>query len=347
MERSEKAATGNLPQATENAEGAREVHERHELGGKLCLILVLALIGYAIWMYQLRPYFAAQVPEHAPLLLDLPPLELGSLEVREGGELLVPTLVASGGDTLYLGFAGAGQLHLYDNNLQPLGKLDLPQLPELQPTALAVSDSFLIVGDSVLGCFAVCDRDGYQRATIYWYPDSVSVRPQHLSAISGRLSLCDVADGRLVLISLLDQPPVNAFLELVHSLPTAKLAGSPATCSMPMPDSSIWIGFRNGVAVLNPNGAVRNRLQGSSYTSLREPVDLALQNANSPPALRRVHILDRAAGKVFVFTTDGELTLIYPRDRVLESPTAIALNPGQRHIYIAESGRNAVTVFGY
>ena len=340
-------AAGDLLKATENIAGARGVHERHEFGGKLFLILVLALIGYAIWMYQLRPYFAAQVPEHEPLLLDVPPVELSSLEVREGGELLIPTLVAFGGDSLYLGFAGAGQLYLYDDNLQPLGKLRLSQLPELQPTALAVSDSFLIVGDSALGCFAVCDRDGYQRAAIYWYPDSLSVRPLHLNTISGVLNLCDAATGRLALISLNDRPPVYTFLELMHSLPSAKLVGFPATCSMLMSDSSLWIGFRDGAAILNYDGTVKNRLQGSNYTQLWEPVDLALQNANSPLPMRRVHLLDRAAGKVFVFTTEGELTLIYPRDRKLESPTAIAFNPGRRYIYITESGRQAVTVFGY
>ena len=347
MERSKKVVSGGLPAATRNAESVREVHERHELGGKLFLILVLALIGYAIWMYQLRPYFAAQVPEHQALLLDLPPLELSSLEVREGGELLVPNLVACGGDTLYLGFAGAGQLHLYNDNLQPLGKLNLPQLPGLRPTALAISDSFLIVGDSGLGCFAVCDRDGYQRAAIYWYPDSVAVKPLHLSAGFGKLSLCDAASGRLVQISLMNRPPFFSFLELVQSLSSKKLVGSPATCSMLMPDSSIWIGFRKGAAIVSSNGTIENRFEGSTYTPLQEPVDFALQNANSPPALQRVHILDRAAGKVFVCTTAGEVTLIYPRERKLESPTAIALNPGRRHIYIAEAGRSSVTVFGY
>ncbi|MFH2055284.1 MAG: hypothetical protein ABIJ61_04955 [bacterium] len=318
-----------------------------QTGGKLFLFFLLLLIAYVLWIYQLKPWFATQAPEHEPLRIDEPPVELTSLQCRAGGKLLTPTFLAAQGDSLYVGFSESSQIDIYSGSLKFVDHLSLTNLPDLKPCALAATDSFLIVGDATAGGFAVCDLDGYRRATISWYPDSSRVKPLQLTAGFGMLTLTDAASGRIAQISLIDHPPFYKFLELVRTFPQGPVPLQPALCGLTMPDSTIWIGIEGGILVVDRQGRVRDQLTGSRHTALQRPVDMALQNPGSAGALLRVHVLDRESGKVFVYNAKGELTLIYPRDRELEQPTMIAFNRGRRQIYIGEASSSQITVFGY
>ena len=161
------------------------------------------------------------------------------------------------------------------------------------------------------------------------------------------LTLADAASGRIAQISLIDHPPFYKFLELVRTFPQGPVPLQPALCGLTMPDSTIWIGIEGAILVVDRQGRVRDQLAGSRHTALQRPVDMALQNPGSGGTLLRVHVLDRASGKVFVYDANGKLTLIYPRDRELEQPTMIAFNRGRRHIYIGEASSSQITVFGY
>lgn len=331
--------SGNVP--------LRPEPRSYEIWGKLFLVLVLALIGYAVWAYQLKPYFAAQIPEHDPLPLDQPPVELTSIEVRAGGSTLTPTLVTASGDSVYVATAESAQLFLYNGGLQPESRLKLSAAPELTPTALVVSDSFIVAANYKSAGFVVSERDGYHRATISYYPDSTQIHVQELSVDRGVLTLCDAFTGRVALISLIDHPPFYSFLELVREYPEGPTPISASLCALMLPDSTLWVGSQGVVSVVDTEGRVLRRLKGSRHTPLRHPVDMAIQNEASSNAMQRIHLLDRDNGKVLVYSPAGELTLVYPQARDLSKPTSIAINPSRRQIYIAESGSKQLTVFGY
>lgn len=319
----------------------------HQAGGKLFIIFVLLVIAYVIWIYQIKPWFATQMPEHEPVRLDDPPVELTSLQFRDGGDLLTPNMLVSEGDSLYVGFAELDRIDIYNGALQFVDHLNLTGLNDFKPNSITATDSFLIVGDSQSGGFAVCDRDGYRRALINWYPDSTRVKVAALNAGFGMLTLADAVTGRIAQISLIDNPPFYSFLELVSTFPVGPTPIQPALCGLTMPDSSLWIGIQGAVLIVGKNGRVRDRLEGSRHTILQHPVDMVLQNAGSSSGLLRVHVLDSESGKVFVYNTAGELTLIYPRDRKLDQPTGITCNRSRRQIYIGEAATSQLTVFGY
>jgi hypothetical protein len=332
--------------------------------GIVFIVFVATLIAYAIWTYQVQPYLSRNVPQHEPLPLDSPPLELTSFQIRASGDLITPANLAAWNDTLFVTFAGRSDLYLYSGDLNLLKRVKLSKPDTVRPTSIAVTDSVLVVADSLQGLVAVYDHDGYYLTSAAWYPDSVRpLTPRHINIYDGLLTLTDRELRQVSVISLVDRRPHYSFLELLHTLPqpATKYIATPS-CSVILPDSQVWIldvGRGNG-HVFSISGRPTGHLQESKFTRISRPVDLAIIQTSFDPAMLaatsnafdltsdlRVHLLDADAGKVLVYDEQGSLKLVYPRDRVLQEPTAISTNPHRRHIYIAESARQTITVFGY
>jgi hypothetical protein len=328
------------------------------------LLLIIAAISYALYIYQFKPLLTMKLPEHQPLPTDTPPQELTSFQVRESGDLLTPLTTVTLGDTICVSFRDKSMLYLYGSDLTLLRKVDLNRPERVVPTSMAVSDSFLIVADSAKQVFAVYDHDGDYLTSSAWYPNQSSrINPLSVSADNGVLALIDWKTRRTALISLIDRQPFYTFLELIKVVPSPSMVAPPGpSCALMTPDSNIWIGDRtlNRAFIFAPNGRVAHELEQPKLSSITTPVDFAVV-WNSPKHSvvetgavesrelnsARVHMLDRDAGKVFVYDLSGMLTLVYPRDRKLNGPTSIDIEPQERHIFITESKTQEITVFGY
>ncbi len=328
------------------------------------LLLIVAAISYALYIYQIKPLLTMKLPEHKSLPIDTPPTELTSFQVRESGDLLTPLNTVTFGDTICASFAGMSMLYLYKSDLTLLGKIDLNHPEPIVPISMAVSDSFLIVADSAKQAFAVYDHDGDYVTSSAWYPNqSGRINPLSISADNGVLALTDWKSRRTALISLVDRQPFYTFLELIKLVPNPSMVALPGpSCSVMTPDSNIWIGDRtlHRAFVFAPSGRVARELEQPKLSSITTPVDFAVVWNNPHPATSesgklesgnlgavRVHMLDRDAGKVFVYNLSGDLTLVYPRNRRLSSPASISVDQQRRQIYISESGTQEITVFGY
>lgn len=328
------------------------------------LLLIVAAISYALYIYQFKPLLTMKVAEHQPLPIDTPPTELTSFQVRENGDLLTPLNTVTLGDTLCVSFEGRSMLYLYKSDLTLLGKVDLNRPEPVVPTSMAVSDSFLIVADSAKQAFAVYDHDGDYLTSSAWYPNqSGRINPLSLSTSLGVLVLTDWKSRRTALISLIDRQPFYMFLELIKLIPNPSMVALPGpSCAVITPDSNIWVGDRtlHRAFIFAPSGRVAHELEQPRLSSITTPVDFAVV-WDSPTrdgvetgtfqsedlSSVRVHMLDRDAGKVFVYNLSGDLTLVYPRNRELNGPTSITIKPQRRQIFITESATQEITIFGY
>jgi hypothetical protein len=330
----------------------------------LFLLLIVAAISYALYIYQFKPLLTMKLPEHQPLPVDTPPQQLTSFQVRENGDLLTPLNTVTLGDTLCVSFAGRSMLYLYRSDLTLLAKVDLNHPEPVVPTSMAVSDSFLIVADSAKQAFAVYDHDGDYLTSSAWYPNqSGRINPLSISAGNGVLALTDWKSRRTALISLINRQPFYTFLELIKLIPNPSMVALPGpSCALMTPDSNIWVGDRtlHRAFIFAPNGRVARQLEEPRLSSITAPIDFAVvwdapaqavveggAPASGDLSAARVHMLDRDAGKVFVYDLSGKLTLVYPRDRKLNSPTSINIKPSQRLIFVTESATQEITIFGY
>jgi EAL domain-containing protein (putative c-di-GMP-specific phosphodiesterase class I) len=252
----------------------------------------------------------------------------------------VPAAIAVYSDTVYISYLGRSFLNLYSGDLEFLKQIELERPEPVSPTDLVVAESLLVIANVEKQAFAVYDHEGYYLSSCAWYPGKEErISPLHLSANLGMLILTDSQRKRVAMISLVDQPPFYSFLELTKSIPTEARPSFPApTCAFLTPDSNVWIGDRELAKgfVARPDGRLLTELEQTELSRISHPCDFAysewdyrmtraaLSAANL--ANGRVHMLDRGAGKVFVYDLSGNLTLVYPQDRRLRNPLSIAVN---------------------
>ncbi len=331
--------------------------KRYQLIGLVMLIIVISLVGYGVYRYKLRSLVAGNIAEHLPLSPNRPPQELTSFPIRYAGNDLTPRALAYLHDTLFVAFVEQPIVQLYDSDLALLATWRLQRPDTLIPTQIAVTDSFFVASDTTHNLIGIYDHEGFYVASVAWYPErSARVNPAQISVDSRQITVVDDAMNQVASISLLNDAPFFKFLELLRVTPSPfKPDEARLSCAWFAPDSNLWLGTSNGKAVMLSltSGAVNN-LDRPSLSQISDPIQFVDVNhairSNrypNPKPIPRVHMLDRVSGKVFVYDLSGKLTLVYPQDRGLEQPLAIAVNQEKRHIYIAESGRSAITVFGF
>jgi hypothetical protein len=334
--------------------------ELRNWGGIILLVLVSILVLYGVYLFQLKPMLSMRLPEHQPLPLDSPPTELTSFQIREGGKDLTPQNVAIGHDSIYVSFVGESLIQVYSPVLKQLGLLCLDKPAVIIPTAMAVTDSQLIVSDTIKGLLAIFDSDGEYINSVAWYPGrSVRILPTQIATDGKLLTVVDPKAAQVAVISLISQQPFLDFLELMDLIPGedhSRLRQPIAACITP--EGSIWIGDASGKAVIySPTGDFVNELEQPKLTKITTPICFAVadgsqsatptSNNHWQPNLIRVHLLDKTTGKVYVYDLSGRLKLVYPQDRDLQEPTSIAINSLRREIFITERAKRSITVFGY
>jgi hypothetical protein len=346
------------------------------LGGIILVVLASFAVLYGLYLFQFKPMLSMRLPKHQPLPLDSPPTELTSFQVRANGRVMTPQNVADGGDSIYLSFVEQPIVQIYSKTLKLLGSLQLDKPAPITPTAIAVTDSQLIVADTIKGLVAVFDRDGGYVNSVAWYPGrKVRLRPTQLATDGRLLTVIDPKAGQVAVISLITFQPFYDFLELMDIIPGEDRTHlrAPAAAII-APEGSIWIADQSGRGMIyTPTGDFVNELEQPTKTNITSPVAFAVAlsatDAEAHEGLRRdniervkpqevltyvpkpeqirIHLLDNGSGKVYVYDLSGRLKLVYPQDRDLQQPTAIAINSTRRQIFITEGGTQSITVFGY
>ncbi len=331
-------------------------------GGLVFLIAVSLLVLYGIYAFQIKPLLSMRLPRHEPLAPDAPPVELTSFQVREGGKDLTPQCIAINGDSIYVSFADDPVVLIYSTNLARLGALHLDKPSQVIPHAIAVTDSQLIVTDTTKGIVAVFDHEGDYISSAAWYPGKqLRILPIQLSTNGKLLTVIDAKAGQVAVISLIVEQPFYDFLELMNLIPKDDRSRLPKpTAAAIAPEGSFWIGDSTGKALIySPTGDYVNEIEQPTRTKITMPIAFAAaRNSSSAgasigaaghwqPDQMRMHLLDGATGKVYVYDLTGRLKLVYPQDRVLQQPTSIAINSTRREIFITERNNRSITVFGY
>jgi hypothetical protein len=334
--------------------------EARNWGGIVLLVLASILVLYGVYLFQFKPMLSMRLPQHEPLPPDSPPVQLTSFQVREGGKDLAPQNVAIGHDSIYVSFVGESLIQVYSPTLKQLGSRHLDKPAVIIPTAIAVTDSQLIVADTIKGLIAVFDSDGEYVNSVAWYPGRfVRIQPTQIATDGKLLTVVDPKAAQVAIISLVNQQPFFDFLELMDLIPGedhSRLREPSAACITP--EGSIWIGDASGrAAIYSPTGDFVNELEQPKLTRITTPICFAIADGSKfatpgskdswQPELIRVHLLDKTTGKVYVYDLSGRLKLVYPRDRDLRQPTSIAISSLRREIFVTESATRSITVFGY
>jgi hypothetical protein len=226
----------------------------------------------------------------------------------------------------------------------------------------------------------VFDRDGGYVNSVAWYPGrKARLRPTQLATDGRLLTVIDPKAAQVAVISLITFQPFYDFLELIDLIPGEDRTHlQTPTAAIIAPEGSIWIADQSGRGLIySPTGDFVNELEPPTKTRITSPVAFAvafsdagagkvvigydvlrrdneatvrpqdvLTNIQQPDQIR-MHLLDKASGKVYVYDLTGCLKLVYPQDRDLQQPTSIAINSSRRQIFITESGTQSITVFGY
>jgi len=313
------------------------------------LAVVILFVAYGLYRFQIRPLLTMSLPEHAAQPLDTVPAELTSFQVRLDGEDVIPGAVAFANDSLYVAFSRKSAVQIYSSQLDLLKTIRLERPQTVTPNSIVVTDSLLIVADTSARQIALYDREGDFLTSILWYPDrSNRIDPMAIASDGRRLAVVDGALNRIAIISLIDNQPFAEFLELLDLLPHEKI-GKLAEPRMALltPDDKLWVGESRSISRFTSEGHPLGAVEPPPKTRIVLPFAAAIVADSTDSSLTRIHILDKVAGKVFVYDLDARLRLVYPRDRALQRPSGIAVDRIHRTIFITETETASITVFGY
>lgn len=331
--------------------------EKPNWGGLILLAAACLLVLYGIYVYQLKPLLSMRLPDHQPLPLDSPPVQLTSFQVREGGKDLTPQNVVCGRESVYVSFVEEPLIQVYSARLKRLGLIRLDRPAPVTPVSLAVTDSFLVVADTLKGLLAVYDHSGEYVNSVAWYPGrKVRIYPSQIATDGNLLVAVDRRAAQVAVISLVTQQPYYDFLELMNLIPGDDRTHlrEPATACI-TPEGSFWLGDASGKGMIYSSvGDFVNELEPPKQTRITTPISFAVAGIHTKDSTRqwdpgsvRIHLLDQTTGKVYVYDLSGRLKLVYPQDHSLRQPTSIAINSQRREIFIVESSTRSIVVLGY
>jgi hypothetical protein len=330
--------------------GSGHTHRHHRWFFSLAILaLVVTFVGYGLYRYQIRPAITMKLPGHESQPIDTPPLELTSFQIRLDGQDVVPTALAVKGDSLYVAFAEVAAIQIYGSDLRLLKTIRLDRPRSVVPSAIAVTDSLLIVADSAAHQVLLYDREGDFLTFIEWYPGkNQRLSPAALSSNGRLLAVLDDSLNQIAMISLIDEQPFYTWLELLAVVP----ADSTSRLIQPRfaliaPDDNLWVGEIDRIRLFSPEGKALREAEPPPRTRIVRPIDAAIAPNLADSTLTRIHVVDRVAGKVFAYDTAGDLRLVYPRDRALQRPSAITVDAIRRVIYLTENETASITAFGY
>jgi DNA-binding beta-propeller fold protein YncE len=101
----------------------------------------------------------------------------------------------------------------------------------------------------------------------------------------------------------------------------------------------VWIadGVTASVHVFDPVSGAYREIKRAAEAPIRQPSGIASDTQG------RVYVADAAAGCIYVFDETGEFDhALMKRERVMESPGALAISEDSKSIYVADPPRNVV-----
>lgn len=294
---------------------------------------------------------------HEPLPVDQPPKYLGSIALtRQGGERLFPQSLVVTGSQLYVGYTGIDRGDIFTFEGQRVGELAAGH-PGSSPIPVGMAfdgQGRRYLADRTGGMVLVFDARGAFAYRLpsrplpgspslvpIWSPGGVAVR-------DNAVYVSDTEDGLVKVFDIDTLEPIVSF----GASYTEKRLASPAGLVV-TDDGRVLVADadRGVVEVFTCDGRYAYRFhEPSNGEKLARPEAIAIDTEPTGAfAPGRVHVVDSAQGKVFVYDYFGNFLFTYGSSagNGLSRPKGIAVAPEERLIFVADSKNQEIDIYGY
>lgn len=294
---------------------------------------------------------------HEPLAVDQPPKYLGSFATaKPSGERLFPQSLVVTGSQLYVAYTGLNRGDIYTFEGQRDGEFAAGHPGS---TPIPVSMAFDSQGQRYLA-----DRDSgmvlvFEAGGAFAYrlpprsrqgaPPPVTVSaPGGVAARDNAVYISDTKDGLVKAFNIYNQEPIVTF----GAIPGQERLGIPAGLVV-TDDGRVLVADagRGVVEVFSCDGRYAYRFHDPSNGDvLNRPEAIAIDSEPTGPFTQgRVHVVDSAQNKIFVYDYFGNFLFSYGNTagNGLSHPQAIAVAPEERLIFIADTQNQEIDVYGY
>lgn len=342
------------------------------LATSITLLLLAALVAILIVVFRNGDYY-----KHNKTVYKQSPIFLGSIE-RD----LKPLSLSFYQNHLYVSYLNSNRVDVFSPKGERLDSVALPSW--IRPRAIAVAREKIFVADKT-GEIKIFSAKGEFIDFYSFLPEKqAKISATSVSFNKDQLYVPDSGlPGVLVISAVTFYGPVEkgepVLLsqegELILTIPEKRFRPSWVTGEWDLKDPTY--------ALVSPDGRVlvadealgmvkvytctgmyaypfEKGKKGDKTNTLARPVAIAYDNLANPEYLKekesvdpsgirthgRVHVVDKAKNKVFVYTTTGNFLFTYGQGTLL-SPTSIAVDTKHRLIFIADSGHQRITIWAY
>jgi hypothetical protein len=295
-------------------------------------------------------------PTHDPLPADQPPVYLGKIVTGNGSpDRAYPKSLAVREDQLYVTYDGedTGDIYSLDGELVGSFNIGIPGTRP-DPAGIAFDDQGRrYVADGKAGMVLVYDNDGQfihrlpARLQSGNAPVPVIDEPGGVAVEQSAVYISDKSNGTVNVIDINTLEPIVSFW-----------GGSEDETRLGLPlgivvtdDGRVLVADagKGTVEVFSCDGRYAYRFSGDN---LIYPSAIAIDN--EPPAKfapGRIHVVDGAQGKVYVYDYFGEPLFSYgdigEGSGVSGQPASIAISHEERLIFLADGLSHEINVYGY
>lgn len=335
----------------------------------LGILLLAALVTILILVFRSSDYY-----KHKKTTYGQSPIFLGSIK-RD----LKPVSLSLYQNRLYVSYLNSNRIDVLSSKGKLLNSIALPQ--EVRPRAISVGKGKTFVADKTGEVRIFSTKGDFLNFYRFLPEKQAEIKAASVTFNKDQLYVADSGlPGVLVISAVTIYGPVEkgepVLLtqegELILTIPEKRFRPSQVTeewdlknptYALVSPDGRVLVSdtalgvvkvytctgiyaypFEKGKGketLVTPGVMVYDNLFNPEYEEVKESVD--------PSGIRehgRVHVVDGTKNEVFVYTTTGNFLFSYGQDR-LSSPNGIAVDTEHRLIFIADTGNQRITVWGY
>lgn len=277
-----------------------------------------------------------------------------------------PARIRNYHDTLYISFLNKPAIDIYDLELNFISSIPLTHLDSVYPTSFYVADSSIIVTEHTKNRVILYSIDGQVISSFGSMPDNfLKLFPFDVTVFRGVAYITDIMQKSVLAISLVNAEDITEMGELILSIPidTTHNIQFPSAVTISN-DGRLYVGDA-GKGKIDVFTCTGNYVY--QFDSISTPAKLAIQafaydniidlkllekdkTSFDPSGIRnqgRLHALDANNRQVHVYNPIGEFIMSYPTDSLFISPSGIAIDILQRHIYITDPRASTIYTFSF
>lgn len=331
------------------------------------ILLLAALLAISIFVFQSSNYYS-----HKKTTYGQSPIFLGSIKCN-----LKPLSLSLYRNRLYVSYRGSSRVDVFSPKGEYIRSITL--LEETQPRTISVGKEKIFVADKT-GEVRIFSTKGEFLNFYRFLPEKqAKIKALSVSFNKDQLYVADSGlPGVLVISEVTIYGPVEKGEPVVLTEEGELILTIPEKRFRPRWVTKEWDLENPSYALISPDGRVlvsdtvldivkvytctgmyaysfeeiKDGLEkplSMAYDGLLNPEYEEEEGSFDPSGIRehgRVHVVDKARNEVFVYTTTGNFLFSYGQNK-LSSPNGIAVDTEHRLIFIADTGNQRITVWGY